>query len=89
MEGYLAAGDLGNRLPVRLSRCAHLRHTVFPDLTPADIAAIDSAGEKGARREIFIKTLRVIAGLMLFGAVIYRIYALLEPGARYSWGNVC
>ncbi|KAI0001179.1 Aldo/keto reductase [Russula vinacea] len=59
------------------------------DLTPADIAAIDSAGEKGARREIFIKTARVIAGLMLFGAVIFRIYALLEPGARYSWGNVC
>jgi diketogulonate reductase-like aldo/keto reductase len=59
------------------------------DLTPADIAAIDSAGEKGARRETFIKTVRVIAGLMLFGAVIFRIYALLAPCARYSWSNVC
>jgi hypothetical protein len=66
-----------------------LTSDIFPGLTPADIAAIDSAGEKGARRETFIKIARVVAGLMLFGAVIFRIYALLEPCARYSWSNVC
>jgi len=47
------------------------------ELTPADIAAIDSAGEKGARREAFIKTVRGMAELMLLGAVIFRIYAFL------------
>lgn len=47
------------------------------ELTPADIAAIDSAGERGARRGVFIKTVRGMAELMLLGAVIFRIYAFL------------
>ncbi|KAF8504476.1 Aldo/keto reductase [Russula emetica] len=47
------------------------------ELTVADIAAIDSAGEKGIRREAFIKTVRGMAELMLLGAVIFRIYAFL------------
>ncbi len=54
---------------------AHSRH--LPELTIADIAAIDSAGERGARREAFIKTVRGMAELMLLGAVIFRIYAFL------------
>jgi len=47
------------------------------ELSPEDIAAIDSAGAKGARREVFIKTVRVMAELMLLGAVLFRIYAFL------------
>ena len=48
-----------------------------PELSPEDIAAIDSAGAKGARREVFVKTVRVIAEFMLLGAVLFRIYAFL------------
>ncbi len=48
-----------------------------PELSPEDIAAIDSAGAKGARREVFVKTVRVMAELMLLGAVLFRIYAFL------------
>jgi len=47
------------------------------ELTIADIAAIDSAGERGARHDAFIKTVRVMAGLMLFGAAIFRVYAFV------------
>jgi len=47
------------------------------NLTPADIAAIDLAGAKGARRQAFLKTVRVLAELMLVGAVVFRIYAFL------------
>jgi len=77
LEGYLAAADLGNSLYLFVSPgpSAHFRHLL--ELTPADIAAIDSAGEKGVRREAFIKTVRGIAELMLLGAVIFRIYAFL------------
>ena len=48
-----------------------------PELSPEDIASIDSAGAKGARREVFVKTVRVMAELMLLGAVLFRIYAFL------------
>jgi hypothetical protein len=48
-----------------------------PELTAADITAIDLAGAKGARRETFVKTVRVMAELMLLGAVLFRIYAFL------------
>jgi hypothetical protein len=75
LEGYLAAADLGNSLYLFVSPSAHFRHVL--ELTPADIAAIDSAGQKGARREAFIKTVRGMAELMLLGAVIFRIYAFL------------
>jgi hypothetical protein len=76
LEGYLAAGDLGtNRFACSGPRSAHIRH--LPELTAADIAAIDSAGERGARREAFIKTVRTMAELMLLGAVIFRMYAFL------------
>ena len=47
------------------------------ELTPADIVAIDQAGAKGARREAFLKTVRVLAELMLVGAIVFRIYAFL------------
>jgi hypothetical protein len=47
------------------------------ELTPEDITAIDLAGAKGARRETFVKAVRVMAELMLFGAVLFRVYALL------------
>jgi len=47
------------------------------ELTAADITAIDLAGAKGARRETFVKTVRVMAELMLFGAVLFRVYAFL------------
>ncbi|KAH9067889.1 Aldo/keto reductase [Lactarius vividus] len=43
-------------------------------ITTADIEAIDSAGAKGARQGIFVKSVRAIAKLMLFGAVAFRIY---------------
>ncbi|KAI0002517.1 Aldo/keto reductase [Russula compacta] len=46
-------------------------------LSPTDIAAIDLAGAKGARRETFVKVVRVMAELMLLGAVVFRIYAFL------------
>ena len=75
LEGYLAAADLGKSLYPFVSPSAHLGHLL--ELTPADIAAIDSAGEKGVRREAFIKTVRGMAELMLLGAVIFRIYAFL------------
>jgi len=49
-------------------------------ITPADIAAIDSAGAKGARQGVFVKCVRTIAELMLFGAVAFRIYTFFaEP----------
>jgi hypothetical protein len=75
LEGYLAAADLGNSL---ICSFPHLltSHNLL-ELTPADIAAIDSAGERGARRGVFIKTVRGMAELMLLGAVIFRIYAFL------------
>jgi len=44
-------------------------------LTPEDIAAIDAAGAKGARRQTFIKAVRIMAELMLLGAIAFRIYA--------------
>jgi hypothetical protein len=75
LEGYLAAADLGNSLTCSFRRL--LTSGRFPELTPADIAAIDSAGEKGVRRRAFIKTVRGMAELMLLGAVIFRIYAFL------------
>ena len=75
LEGYLAAGDLGNRLPVRLSRL--LTSDILAELTLADIAAIDAAGERGARHDAFFKTVRVMAGLMLLGAAILRVHALV------------
>lgn len=75
LEGYLAAADLGNSLTCSFPRMLTSRHPL--ELTPADIAAIDSAGRKGARREAFIKTVRGMAELMLLGAVIFRIYAFL------------
>jgi hypothetical protein len=75
LEGYLAAADLGNSLTCSFPRLLTSRHPL--ELTPADIAAIDSAGRKGARREAFIKTVRGMAELMLLGAVIFRIYAFL------------
>jgi hypothetical protein len=60
---------------------------MFPELTPADIKAIDLAGAKGARRQTFVKTVRVFAELMLLGAVLFRIYAFLAENspqpARY------
>ncbi|KAH9050227.1 Aldo/keto reductase [Lactarius hengduanensis] len=43
-------------------------------LSAADIEAIDSAGAKGAGQGIFVKSVRAIAELMLFGAVAFRIY---------------
>ncbi|KAH8996368.1 Aldo/keto reductase [Lactarius akahatsu] len=43
-------------------------------ISAADIEAIDSAGAKGARQGIFVKSVRAIAELMLFGAVAFRIY---------------
>ncbi|KAH9965267.1 Aldo/keto reductase [Russula dissimulans] len=46
-------------------------------LSPADIEAIDLAGAKGARREAFVKTVRVLAELMLVGAIVFRVYAFL------------
>jgi len=50
------------------------------EITPADIAAIDSAGAKGARQGVFVKSVRAIAELMLFGAVAFRIYTFFaEP----------
>ncbi|KAH9177646.1 Aldo/keto reductase [Lactarius sanguifluus] len=61
LEGYLAAGDINISRPVRISA--------------VDIEAIDSAGAKGARQGIFVKSVRAIAELMLFGAVAFRIYA--------------
>ena len=36
--------------------------------------AIDSAGAKGARQGVFVRSVRTIAELMLFGAVAFRIY---------------
>lgn len=75
MEGYLAAADLGNSLYPLVSLSTYFSHLL--ELTPADIAAIDSAGRKGARREAFIKVVRGMAELMLIGAVIFRIYAFL------------
>jgi hypothetical protein len=75
LEGYLAAADLGNSLTCSFPRL--LTSGRFLELTPADIAAIDSAGEKGVRRSAFIKTVRGMAELMLLGAVIFRIYAFL------------
>jgi hypothetical protein len=75
LEGYLAAGDLGNSLTCWFPRLLIFGHLL--ELTVADIAAIDSAGEKGIRREAFIKTVRGMAELMLLGAVIFRIYAFL------------
>lgn len=57
------------------------------ELTPADIKAIDLAGARGARRHTFVKTVRVLAELMLLGAVLFRIYAFLAESspqpARY------
>jgi hypothetical protein len=47
------------------------------ELSPADIEAIDLAGAKGARREAFVKTVRVLAELMLVGAIVFRVYAFL------------
>ncbi|KAH9164821.1 Aldo/keto reductase [Lactarius sanguifluus] len=44
-------------------------------ISAVDIEAIDSAGAKGARQGIFVKSVRAIAELMLFGAVAFRIYA--------------
>ena len=75
LEGYLAAADLGNSLTCSFPRLLTL--FILLELTPADIAAIDSAGEKGARRGAFIKTVRGMAELMLLGAVIFRVYAFL------------
>lgn len=75
LEGYLEAGDLGSSLTCSLPRLLTL--DMLLELTPAEIAAIDSAGEKGARRGAFIKTVRGIAELMLLGAVIFRIYAFV------------
>ncbi|KAI0261215.1 Aldo/keto reductase [Gloeopeniophorella convolvens] len=46
-------------------------------LTLADIAAIDVAGAKGARREAIRKGVRAAAGFMLFTACAFRVYALL------------
>ncbi|KAH8996666.1 Aldo/keto reductase [Lactarius akahatsu] len=43
-------------------------------ISAADIEAIDSAGAKGARQGIFVRSVRAIAELMLFGAVAFRIY---------------
>ncbi|KAH9006535.1 Aldo/keto reductase [Lactarius hatsudake] len=43
-------------------------------ISAANIEAIDSAGAKGARQGIFVKSVRAIAELMLFGAVAFRIY---------------
>jgi hypothetical protein len=66
------------RLPVGSPVCSLQTYSYFNlELTPADIAAIDSAGERGVRREAFIKTVRGMAELMLLGAVIFRIYAFL------------
>jgi hypothetical protein len=75
LEGYLEAGSLGNSLTCSFLRL--LTSDILLELTPADIAAIDSAGEKGARRGVFIKTVRGMAELMLLGAVIFRIYAFV------------
>ncbi|KAI9451785.1 Aldo/keto reductase [Russula earlei] len=46
-------------------------------LSTEDVAAIDLAGAKGARRDSFIKGVHVLAKLMLLGAVAFRIYAFL------------
>lgn len=43
-------------------------------ITAADIEAIDAAGAKGARQGVFVRSVRAIAELMLFGAVAFRIY---------------
>lgn len=75
LEGYLAAADLGNSLYLLVFPSAYFSHLL--ELSAADIAAIDSAGSKGARREAFIKAVRGMAELMLLGAVIFRIYAFL------------
>lgn len=75
LEGYLAAGDLGNRFLVRFSRL--LTSDIPPELTLADIAAIDAAGERGARHDAFFKTVRVMVGLMLLGATIFRVHAFV------------
>lgn len=89
LEGYLAAADLSKAdfLSDLLSICSF---QTSPELTPEDIAAIDAAGAKGARRQIFIKAVRTMAELMLIGAIAFRIYAFfadtrggrVEP--RYS-----
>lgn len=61
---------------------------MFSELTPADIEAIDLAGAKGARRQTFVKTVRVLAELMLLAAVLFRIYAFIADSspqpARYT-----
>ena len=44
------------------------------EITAADIDAIDAAGAKGARQGVFVRSVRVIAELMLFGAVAFRLY---------------
>jgi hypothetical protein len=75
LECYLAAGDLCKSLPCSALQSAHFGH--LSELTLADIAAIDSAGERGARHDAFIKTVHVMAVLMLFGAAIFRIYAFV------------
>ncbi|KAH9975418.1 Aldo/keto reductase [Lactifluus volemus] len=51
-------------------------------LTSEDVAAIDIAGAKGARRRSFIKTMRVMAELMLLGAVAFRFYAFFAEYRR-------
>jgi hypothetical protein len=60
----------------------------FSELTPADIKAIDLAGARGARRQTFVKTVRVLAELMLLAAVLFRIYAFIAESspqpARYT-----
>jgi len=43
-------------------------------ITAADIEAIDVAGAKGAPQGVFVRSVRAIAELMLFGAVACRIY---------------
>jgi Ni,Fe-hydrogenase I cytochrome b subunit len=50
---------------------------ILPELTLADIAAIDAAGESGARHDAFIKAIHVMAGLMLLGALLFRVHAFV------------
>jgi hypothetical protein len=79
MEGYIAAADLSK--PV-CNRPVSLLTRTFAELTSEDVAAIDIAGAKGARRRTFIKTMRVMAELMLLGAVAFRFYAFFAEYRR-------